>query len=72
MPDKVITISADGHGNFTYDPSTAAVRPGDSITWTSGDGPFAISFNDRAPFKDISFSSHSDGGVNKTYPRVVG
>ena len=72
MPDIVIDISADGSGNFTYSPSTAAVKPGDTITWTSGKGPFAISFMDRSPFGEMSFSSHSEAGAYKTYPRTVG
>ena len=67
---RVITITTDGDGNFTYDPSTLKVRHGDQVQWTTGTlGPFAISFNDSTPFyDDVTVSSEVDSDGNNITP----
>ena len=52
--DNVITIKVNEHGDFTYDPSVKHVKPGETITWTSTQGPFAICFKDRTPFDHLN------------------
>ena len=70
---RLITITTDGAGSFTYDPSTVYVRDSESIQWTSGKlGPFAISFNDFTPFDEVTvYSETDDNGNNVTPPQEI-
>ena len=58
MTPHVITIHVTPAGvvvpssievNFTYSPSTIRVSPGDTVTWTSTDGPFVVMFTQGTP-----------------------
>ena len=68
---RVITITTDGAGSFTYTPSTLKVKHGEKIRWTTGTlGPFAISFNDSTPFEDdVTVSSEVDSNGNNITPK---
>jgi hypothetical protein len=48
--------------NFTYSPSTIRVSPGDTVQWTSPDGPFVVMFTAGTPIAN-SFSAGPPGPV---------
>lgn len=67
-----ITIRANGKGDFTYEPSTVVVNPGDRVGWTSNQlGPFAVSFTDRTPVNAVSLRSTLVNGEHKIEPRKI-
>lgn len=52
---SVISIRVSEDGDFYVEPSSKRLKPGQSITWTSSQGPFAISFTDQTPFSQVLF-----------------
>jgi plastocyanin len=65
MPQYEVTIKAIpayGHINFTYQPSVLHACAGDTVVWTSEDGPFAIEFKEDTPGPDIGTHGNQVGG----------
>lgn len=61
-------------GEFQYTRALARVMTGDTITWWSNDGPFALSFQHGSPFKKMLIVSHRDDreeGIHQTGPLEV-
>ncbi len=52
-----ISIAVDTNGNFTYGPSTLNANAGDTLSWSSTFGPFAISFLEKSPLNAVTLSS---------------
>jgi hypothetical protein len=44
-----VVVPSNIEVNFTYTPSTIRVSPGDTVTWTSTDGPFVVMFTQGTP-----------------------
>ena len=44
-------------GEFQYSRALARVMTGDTVSWWSNDGPFALSFQHGTPFKQLVISS---------------
>lgn len=75
---KEISISVDGQGNFTYNPSSYRATQGEMITFTSeGNRPFEVSFVGRTPGNKMYLSNedptltigevYRDGAENTLY-----
>lgn len=45
-------------GEFQYSRALARVMTGDTITWWSNDGPFALNFQEGTPFDQLMIVSH--------------
>lgn len=72
MPQYQVTIKVTpaygGKLNFTYTPSVLHACFGDTIVWTSEDGPFAIEFKKDTPGPDIGAHGNQVGGHWETAP----
>jgi len=65
MPQYEINIkvkAAQGHLNFTYDPSVLHACAGDTVVWRSDDGPFAVEFKHDTPGPDVGTHGNQIGG----------
>jgi plastocyanin len=49
MADHTIHIEVDPNGHITYRPAVLRAKPGDTVSWHSDDGQFALSFHERSP-----------------------
>ena len=60
----VVSIRVNEDGDFCYDPSVKNIKRGQSVTWTSTQGPFALSFRSRTPVSQIHLQSKKAGSAN--------
>jgi hypothetical protein len=69
---SLITIKVTDEGDFTYDPSVKNLKPRQTVTWTSTQGPFSISFKVRTPFGRLSFQSERADDRNEWFVSTRG
>jgi hypothetical protein len=61
-------------GEFQYSRALARVMTGDTITWWSNDGPFALNFQQGTPFDKMLIVSHAAnpaGTIHESDPMMV-
>jgi|SRR5579883_2443551 len=56
-----IALDSQGNANFTYSPSVQRVYAGDTVDWSSPNGPFAILFQEGTPCNRMD--ARSDANV---------
>ena len=64
MPQYEVSIkvnAASGHLNFTYQPSVLHACAGDTVVWTSDDGPFTVEFKQDTPGPDVGTHGNQIG-----------
>jgi plastocyanin len=51
-----VVVPSSTEVNFTYSPSTIRVSPGDTVQWTSPDGPFVVMFTEGTPIANTQLA----------------
>ena len=65
-----VTVLSSNEVSFTYSPSTLRVAPrdGDTVQWTSTDGPFVIMFTQNTPIASAAGGLVIDAHSTPTGP----
>ena len=63
---STIKIAVDPNGVFTYtsdgeDAKRKPLKHNQKVSWTCGDGNFAVLFNDGSPFPDVGYVGKKNG-----------
>ena len=58
----VVSIRVNEDGDFCYDPSVKNIKRGHSVTWTSTQGPFALSFKRKTPVSQLHLQARKAKG----------
>jgi hypothetical protein len=56
-----VELDDDGDANFTYIPAVLWVRPRDTVSWSSPDGPFGLIFKKSSPSLDVDAHGRACG-----------